>query len=181
MKKLFFGSPTYVTVTGGSLFYSGMPVYDVDGVFGPLQGEYQATNEAVVTKVSATTTKVPVLAEVNTKGALLHLVTSSGEVVGLSEGDGLNANTDESASINLARQVKAAAGRVTSILCTTGSAITLTLYDNAAASATGRQIYSGALSAGDVVIPDAAWFAHGCYASFTGTAAFVINTSESAE
>ena len=110
-----------------------------------------------------------------------QIVTPSGDVVGLSEGDGLNANTEDSSTVNQARQVKAAAGRVASILCTTGSAITLTLYDNAAASATGRQIYSGSLSAGDVVIPDAAWFAHGCYAGFTGTAAFVINTSESAE
>lgn len=96
-------------------------------------------------------------------------------------GDGLSANTDDSSTITQARQVKAAAGRVTSILCTTGSAITLTLYDNAAASATGRQIYTGALSAGDTVIPDAAWFAHGCYAGFTGTATFVISTSEASE
>lgn len=110
-----------------------------------------------------------------------QLVTPSGEVVGLSEGDGLNANTEDSSTVTQARQVKAAAGRVASILCTTGSAITLTLYDNAAVSATGRQIYTGSLSAGDVVIPDAAWFAHGCYAGFTGTATFVISTSEASE
>lgn len=105
----------------------------------------------------------------------------SGDVVGDTQGDGLSANTEDTSSVSIARQIKASAGRVTSILCTTGSAITLTLYDNAAASATGRQIYSGALSAGDVVQPADAWFAQGCYASFTGTAAFVINTSESAE
>lgn len=106
---------------------------------------------------------------------------SAGDVVvGDDKGDGLNANTGDSATISIARQIKAAAGRVTSILCTNGLGITLTLYDNAA-SAAGRQIYSGTLSAGDVVQPNDAWFAAGCFASFTGTAAFVINTSESAE
>lgn len=123
-----------------------------------------------------------VLAPLDTNGTPTgQLVTPDGEVVGLSEGDGLNANTEDSSTATQARQVKAAAGRVASILCTTGAAITLTLYDNAAASATGRQIYSGSLSAGDVVIPDAAWFAHGCYAGFTGTATFVISTSEASE
>lgn len=110
-----------------------------------------------------------------------QIVTPGGDVVGDGGADGLSANTEDTSSVSIARQIKASAGRVTSILCTTGSAITLTLYDNAAASATGRQIYSGALSAGAVVQPADAWFAQGCYASFTGTAAFVINTSESAE
>lgn len=108
-------------------------------------------------------------------------VSDPGEVVGDPQGDGLSANTEDTSSVNIARQIKASAGRVTSILCTTGAAITLTLYDNAAASATGRQIYSGVLSAGDVVQPADAWFAQGCFASFAGTAAFVINTSESAQ
>lgn len=105
----------------------------------------------------------------------------SGAVVGLSEGDGLNANTEDTSTVSIARQIKASAGRVTSITCLTGTTITLTLYDNAAATASGRQIYSAALSAGDVVYPTDAWFGQGCFASFTGGASFVIATSEAAE
>lgn len=125
--------------------------------------------------------EVAKIAQLAAKDMLEEGKTWNGDVVGGDVGDGLNANTEDSSTVTQARQVKAAAGRVTSILCTTGSAITLTLYDNAAASATGRQIYTGSLSAGDVVIPDAAWFAHGCYAGFTGTATFVISTSEASE
>lgn len=111
-----------------------------------------------------------------------QIVTPSGEVVGVGVGgEGINANTDDSSSFSISRQMKASAGRVTGIVCATGSSIALTLYDNAAASATGRQIYSGTLSAGDVVQPVDAWFANGCFASFTGTASFVVTTSESAQ
>lgn len=53
MKKLNFSRPTYVTVTGGTLFKDGQPLVDVDGVFGPLLGEYTAHINAVVTVAQA--------------------------------------------------------------------------------------------------------------------------------
>ncbi len=49
MKHLYFSRPTYVTVVGGTLFKNNQPIYDVDGVFGPLLGDYQTADGAIVT------------------------------------------------------------------------------------------------------------------------------------
>lgn len=49
MKTLYFSQPTYATVVGGTLFKNNQPIYDVDGVFGPLLGEYQTSDNTVVT------------------------------------------------------------------------------------------------------------------------------------
>ena len=128
-------------------------------------------------------TTTQVLVNLDTNGRPTgSLITPDGQPVGGGVvGDGINANTEDSATISIARQIKASAGRVTSIVCTSGTSIALTLYDNAAASATGRQIYTSTLSAGDVVQPTDAWFGQGCFASFSGGAGFVVNVSESAE
>lgn len=93
MKKLFFASPTYVTVAGGTLFYNGMPVYDVDGVFGPLLGEYQTAVNTVVTKVAAPTTKELVFATLGADGKPTgQIVTPDGDMV-LEGGGGLSRPT----------------------------------------------------------------------------------------
>lgn len=53
MKTLYFSQPTFVTVVGGTLFKNNQPIYDVDGVFGPLLGEYQTADSAIVTPTGA--------------------------------------------------------------------------------------------------------------------------------
>jgi hypothetical protein len=52
MKTLFFSKPTYVNVVGGTLFRNGQPIFDVDGVYGPLIGDYQTSDTAVVSVTS---------------------------------------------------------------------------------------------------------------------------------
>lgn len=49
MKKLYFSTPTWVSVTGGVLLKGGMPVTDDNGIYGPLVGDYTAPLSAVIT------------------------------------------------------------------------------------------------------------------------------------
>lgn len=61
MKTLFFRNPSYVIVTGGTLFKGYEPVYSASGVFGPLLGEYNTQDTAVVTTVDTPVSKYPAM------------------------------------------------------------------------------------------------------------------------
>lgn len=104
---------------------------------------------------------------------------AAGAVRGAAEGLAgvLTPYTEDSFITTVFGIAKAGAGRVETVTCTQGTGIVVTLYDNTQA-ASGSVIWTGTMSAGDVVAPPNALFTNGCYVSYSGTATFIINHTE---
>ena len=97
----------------------------------------------------------------------------------LVSGDGNNATWqgDDVVSLASSGTVKAGGGYLRTVRCTSGTSITLTVYDNNAA-ASGATVYTGTLSAGGAAVVNA-WAIDGLYASFA-SGAFEFDIAEAA-